>query len=409
MRHIITTVLGLLFLANLHAQNQFKIELNKAQLVQDEKNQQLEEYYLLDIDPCDLHERVLKNKADFNFHLKASPELDFEMVLQEISYVNPSYTYFDGVTRRKGSSVKSFIGYLKGQANSVVRVTIGEQGLYGSIINENDNYYFEPAYTFNTSDNSKTILYNQKDLIQNEGHTCLANGHVEQSTENMSYQRSSVTECVLIHMAVANDNEMYKKHGSNLEARNIALVGEYASYMTGEFDYNISFDIVEQFVPITEALDPFTNLPTAYIFTDFENWLDAGGFQSEYVMAELWVNKPMNFAQGTVESLQCDPTQETLHFVPDINIGFAPISVMAVHEIAHNLGVGHDAPFATTIMAPALSNTMTWSDASKVAINARIAETLTNSPDCFNVCNTNASPVRIEIPRYNITRQERMK
>ena len=290
---------------------------------------------------------------------------------------------------------KTYFGFTHGQD---VRITADEDFFYGMIVQGNDELYIEPSrhiipgapknqfVIYWASDNLKKLGADGCGVHDTQAH--LLNPKDDQDSETFDASRNRA--CKVVQVALADDFEMFQQYGSvnDVEDHNIAVLNNVLTNYDFEFDDDIQFDLVEIYVAATNGQDPWSNSSDiGVVLDDFTDW-GPGGFDNTHDVGSLWSGR--NFTGDVIGlawvSAVC--TNFRYNVLEDFTSNANLLRVLQAHEMGHNFSAFHDAEGSNTIMAPSVSNTNNWSNASINSIDNYM-----NNINCLGPCGSPVPPV----------------
>ena len=190
-------------------------------------------------------------------------------------------------------------------------------------------------------------------------------------------------------IAIASDWLMFNKYGSvgAVEAHNIAVMNNVQTNWDDEFNDELQFVIVTQFVVTTQGGDPWTNSTEAgTLLSSFRSWGNSGGFGVSYDVASLWTDRNFNGGTIGIAYLSAICNSFRYHCLQDFTSNACFERVLVSHELGHNFSASHSS--AGTIMAPSVNCTNTWSPQSLNEINTYIP-----TRTCLSGCASSQPPI----------------
>ena len=285
---------------------------------------------------------------------------------------------------------------LGGSLNSggTVSLTINDDFLFGFMRYGDNKYYIEPLRLMEKgADKDLFVFYNINDAIVSDEHTCGAHLVESQSPkEPIRYFKMPTTACKLVEYAIANTYDMVLEFGTPTDVMNfnMGVLNDVQTNYRSEFDTNLEYDVVFNYIPANSAGNPYepqyTGTNPSTMLSRFRSWAQGpgfagggnsggatGGFTVDYNMAGLWTDTDM---QGTTVGIAYRPGWH--HVLQNYTTTAASLNVMVSHEMGHNWNArnvtsGHDPVNSPTIMAPSVNITDTWSSGSATDISNRIA------------------------------------
>jgi len=293
-------------------------------------------------------------------------------------------------------------GYLIDQPQSAVRLTIGEDYLYGYIERDGKRFFIEPAGRYDTLYENQYVYYEEGQLSGEFTGSCEAG---ETSSDLPEYIDSltaaglrRIGNCYIIDLSVLSAPSMNSKF-ADVPAFVISNMNLVQGLYTNSFADNIQFNIVEHIQLQTNNPAWVTDSSSSNLLNNFSAWANAG-FQAANDLGQFWsgidwVGTSIGLAWvGTL----CNPNnrQHVLSATWGMfNPSAAALRTLSAHEIGHNFNASHDVG-GTNIMAPsvnAVDPSITWSANSKNSIDALISSRAHYAPNCMDACNPTAVPV----------------
>lgn len=254
-----------------------------------------------------------------------------------------------------------------------VSITVGIDFVQGFIKEGHQMYYIEPVRHFgHTANKERYVLYNVKDIIPGKEKSCGVNdNHIRTDSQREIHNRS-VTQgsCVEVEYAIAADYQMFSHYGSvaAVEAQNIAVVNNMQTNYDDEFNDEIRFAIVEQYIVSTNGGDPWTSSTDANdLLNSFTSWAP-NGFSSAHDLGTLWTYRDLNGSTVGLAWVGAVCSIYGYNILQDYTNNADYKRVLAAHEIGHNFNASHDSG-SGYIMSPSVSSTTNWSTTSLNTIN----------------------------------------
>lgn len=249
-----------------------------------------------------------------------------------------------------------------------VALTLASDFLYGSWSNSEEERIFVEPLRFHDklADRDEFIIYYSKDVLDTTRGSCgvTAEHHIHGEKRKGAPSEMESNQCLEVEIALAADYLMFQKYGSvqDVENRNIGVMNDVQTNYTGEFDYDLIYEIVEQFVSDCSSCDPWTSsTDPGTLLNSFTNWAPTG-FNATHDVGQLWSDR--NFNGGTIGlawvSVIC--TGNRYNICEDFSNNSELIRVLSAHELGHNFSLVHDAGGSGFIMAPSVNNSNDWSN-----------------------------------------------
>ena len=237
-------------------------------------------------------------------------------------------------------------------------------------------WYIEPYRYFDRTATARDwyVVYREQDVIPGNG-TC---GVTEMRRLGQKIAKSRDTQapmqsCYQVDIAIASDYSMYQKYGTvtDVENHNAGITNNAQSNYVGEFNWDLIFNILVQYVVNTPGGDPWTSSTDAYLLLqEFADWGNQNGFgTTDYDIGELWSDR--DFDGSTIGLAYIGAVCGTwrYHVLQDFNGTAEEKRVLVAHETGHNFNANHDPDGSPYIMAPTVSESTQWSTSSKNDIN----------------------------------------
>lgn len=287
----------------------------------------------------------------------------------------------DGIIESNTSSAISYIGTIKGNVNSSVALTINDDFVHGFIQVDQQEINIEPLRYFKADAVAQDIMvYESSD--QEHIHTvhCGLDHDLEQqfieSVNEQKVNKSVLDGCIEVDMAIASDYLMYEHYGSTINVENhaIAMLNAAQTNYDTEFEDEIRFNLVEQFISECSRCDPWTSVTdTETLLLDFREWA-ADSWENTVDQSSLWSKRDFerngNTAANGLAFVNTICTSHSSLIVEDNDTANRK-RVLFSHELGHNFGAVHDESNSNFIMSTPLIGTNEWSIESIEDINSR--------------------------------------
>ena len=335
--------------------------------------------YQLDVQEFDSFVKKAGQSMEFNLQFGNQ---DWDIHLEPRDLRGPNYVLSvltdKGVQQSQPSENITFRGHLQGGNGGAVSLAIYQDFLYGFVENGGELFFIEPLWYFKPdAPRDQFVIYKSSDVKPKPGAKCGFDEMMQYAPPSDELAPATTTTpaktgCKEVQLAIASDLLMFNKYGSaiGVEFHNIGVMNNVQTNYDNEFNAELQFVIVEQFIVSPPASDPWTNSTNAAVLLDsFTDW-GPSGFSQIHDIGQLWTNR--DFQGGTIGIawLSSVCTSSRYHCLQDFTSNANLLRVMTAHEIGHNFSASHDASGSPTIMAPAVSNTNTWSSQSLSQINS---------------------------------------
>jgi PKD repeat protein len=302
-----------------------------------------------------------------------------------------------GVVEFPRSPNKTYFGYTH-HGNKDVRITADEDFFYSMILQGNDELYIEPVRHIlkGAPKNQFVIYWASNNLKKFNAGNCGVHEtqtpvfHDDSEHKDQPDENGRERACKVVEIALADDFEMFQEYGSvpEVEDHNMAVINNVLTNYDFEFDDDMQFDIVEIYVAATNGQDPWTNsTDPGALLDDFTDWAPSG-FDNDHDMGSLWSARNFNGDVIGLAWLSAVCTNFGYCVLEDFTSNANLLRVLQAHEMGHNFSANHDPTGSNTIMAPSVSNTNNWSNASINSIDNYM-----NSAWCLGPCGAPLPPV----------------
>jgi len=320
----------------------------------------------------------LNKSTEFNQSIDLGTYGTYQLSLES------SQLFSEGYISRKAAKNNdklplTFQGAIQGSPDTKVALTVNEGFLSGFIDTGSEVIFFEPYKTFNAdAGKDELIIYYQKDVIDRE-HACTSN-HTDLQAEQIEAQSNDLKSvsmaCYEVEMLLVADYGMYQKHGGNTLNHITSVLNNVKSNYNNDFNDPINFTVVDDYIATSSGMDLWSNTARASsLLSEFGN--------SDYTniahdLASLWVSRDIwdYDSDGNVNysvvgvAYRPGVCGSKYNLMEDFSTNAASLKVAYAHEIGHNFSATHDPAGSSTIMAPSVNATNTWSAQSKNEINA---------------------------------------
>ena len=366
-------------------------------------------YKIVKLDYKDYLEDASKMQYFSSFELEIDESESWDMQLlpqhhlvENLKVYTPSLGYLD-----KPLSVYPYAGYLLGNSETEVRLTFGEDFIYGFWQGQgSSNRFIEPLFNVIPGvDSDLYIVYNGDDVVFSDEEFC-ASSQLKSKTKGMqnAQKMTSVGLCYEVDVSTASDFLMYTKYGSNITTltnHNVGVMNNVQMNYDDEFADELQFQLNEQWISDCSTCDPWSStLDAGDLLFSFRNWANGNpsGFDEIHDVGQLWTDRNIesNGNSGTVGIAYVGVVCGSFRYqvLEDFTSNANFLRVMVAHELGHNFdavsssGTGHDPSGSSWIMAPSVSNVSQWSPASISDI-----EGYYNGINCMAACAPPVPPV----------------
>jgi len=351
---------------------------------------------------------IMKDLSKIQFGYKTKI-LGWDIILDDSGILNDKYqcVTYDGqkTTIQPKTTARAMNGYTS--QGGRVSLTFNENFIQGFIQTGMFTFYIEPVTNFDkNATDGLFVVYNVKDIKPGQEKVCgVTDVHkAKDNTVSQANKGSRAGSCFSIEYAIATDYSMYTGYMSSVTAvqnHNIAVTNDMQTNYDDEFADVVQFEIVQQFIVTTSNGDPWDpSLSSSTLLNSFTSW-GQNGFGIAHDVASLWSKR--DFDGSTVNTVGlawvgtvC--TSNKYNVLQDFTSNANSKRVLLAHELGHNFNASHDASGSTTIMAPSVQNTTTWSSTSITSIQNHYT-----SRNCLTVCNTGPPQISFKLSSTNVT------
>ena len=331
------------------------------------------------VEELELESKYDSLKGDNQIHFSISydeKEYKFELIPNQL--ISKNYKLTTG--SKLGNSISKRAVPTTGFTSTGIEgsFALAPNFIYGTWKDEDGNSIYIEPYRF-YDDNAKSsefVLFYGKDIIDTVSGKCgvTHENHLKHKIKKWDEKSSSNSDCNIVELAIASDFLMFEKYGSvqDVENRNIGVINDVQNNYEGEFDFDLIFEIVEQYVVDCSGCDPWTSSTDALdLLSSFKDW-GPSGFTNEHDIGELWTDRDLDGSTIGLAYLEVVCGSFRYHLCQDFSSNSEFIRVLTAHEMGHNFSLTHDDSGAPFIMAPAVNNTDDWSSQSVDQMNGYV-------------------------------------
>ncbi len=369
-----------------------------------EVSEQLYHWEIFQINAQELSQFTSKAGDESSFRLALGTH-DWDIVLQKrdlrsAKYISSVLTDEGVKSTPANDGLMTYRGQLPGQQGWSVALTLGSEFIYGYLEEGGETYYIEPlSYFIPGSPSDQFVVYpNSAVKPDNSEHKCgalemkdkMEELHPEELMKEHGENAEKMMACVEIELAIASDLSMFNFHGSapGVNAFTLGVMNGVQTNYDNEFNDELHFEIVEQFVVAPPATDPWTNSTNAVtLLNSFTSW-GPSGFSATHDLGQLWTKRNLDGGTVGIAWVSAVCTNSRYHVVSEFTTSQCALRVMTAHEIGHNFSAQHDAPNSGFIMAPSVNCTNNWSTASQNSINGYYP-----TRGCLGTCSSSQPPI----------------
>lgn len=344
------------------------------------------------LDPFQIKQYLHSQGNSGSINLKVG-EHDWRLYLEPSRLLAPDYSVRvltdSGIYTMPRSDHRAFKGVDLDNGGHV-RLTLDRHFLHGYIMQGNDRYYFEPLwYHQKNADPNLFLFYAESDVIPNQYGTCMelaAEEDIDHAPGDKYGYKADQMGCYEVEIAIASDRSMFDKYGSigAVENHNIAVLNDVQGDYTGNFNHDIEYNIVTQF--IVTGTDPWTSSTNAgTLLGSFASWGNGGGFGTPFDNGELWTNRDFQGSTIGIAYLNGLCNNQKYHCLQDFSNNSSLLRCLTSHELGHNFSSNHDSG-SGFIMSPSVSTSTTWSSQSQNSINNYMQQKINSG--CLGACSS---------------------
>jgi PKD repeat protein len=401
MKHFCLLVFTLFTFQTLFAQNYFpqKGKLLPSQYISLEKH--FQDYQIYQINATAIKDYLLQQEMKGEVRLDLAPDMQWTMFLESAEMMGKQLTaeVWDG--EKIVSYTRAFDPTFKGVTNQGdnVRLTIDENYLSGSIKGNKEEYMIQPLrdylpfaavdeyLVYKVSDIKETIegTCGVEDVVAKKKHL-----HKQVKSKLANAQKLPPLACYNVDLAAVTDFLFYQKFGSTIagvQNRVLTVMNLVEGDYTASFNHQLKM-VVSRWFNSTSSVEPWSaNTDASALVDEFRIWCNANLTGAPtFDVGQFWTNR--DFAGSTIGIAYVGAVCSTFKYqaLQDFTTNNNLMRVMVSHELGHNFNCNHDAAGATTIMAPAVQNTNTWSATSISTVNAYLPGVINGS--CLTACAT---------------------
>jgi len=345
MKSLATLVIIVLFSSILFAQNAVDAVRKQERIAA--LDETFSNYTLFSINTNKLNQ-LKRDENLLTINLSPDTHQDWNIVLEPNDLRAPSYQSVlttDTGTQIQNIEVHTYKGYVNGDIDRPVRLTIKDGHVSGYIKDDSEMFFIEPATQFAKNSNSDDlILYRAADIIDPVNLTCEAT-HFEdgmEMVENNGVLKSGDAGCITLELATEADYEYYALHGDDANELILSILNEVEGVYNTTFGLNI--DVVYQSL-YTIQNDPFPDSvsTSGFILSQFRNHWEANMDHIDRDLAHMWTGKQMDGVSIGIAYTGTVCSSRTFAYGVSQNIGSFAYGrfVLTAHEIGHNFGAQH--------------------------------------------------------------------
>ncbi len=344
--------------------------------------------YAIDVNLLNVYMDQNRSAASVDLRLGNAHHWNMALVENDMRAANYALSIqtANGVEQLPKAKNITYKGYLKGDPESKVRMTIDDELIYGLVESNGQMHFIEPLHYFVAgAPTNQFVVYNAEDVIPNPDQKCgfdeykkhMLSIDEQLEDEDQPLQNSGRMACLGVELAIALDWSMNQKYGGVNGAAGFAsgVMNNVQSNYDNDFNQEIIFQIVETFVVSCSGCDPWTPSTNAgALLNNFRAWGNGGGFSNvgtNFDVGQLWTNRNFNGNTIGVAWVRSVCSSQRYHVLQDFTANASALRVLTAHELGHNFGSGHDSN-NSCIMSPTVNTSSCWSAQSRSAINGSL-------------------------------------
>ena len=306
----------------------------------------------------------------------------------------------DGIQTLEKAEVTTFKGNVAGETDSDVRMTISGAAIEGYVEVGGEKFFVEPAQNFSRFAGSEDlVVYRAEDALKNNGFDCGSElgQRIEQGKGLVAVKGvESVQEQRVVELATEADFEFVTRLGGAAQANNEIL--STLNMVEGMYERDLNLSISVTYQHTWSAADPFDGTSSNTLLDSLRNYWNTNVPLTQHPRdaTHLFSAKPNALGVGLAYIGVVCSNAGYAYSLGGITIDASVNTLVAAHEIGHNLGAHHvDATqnCASTAMNPiisyltpqvfcsySISEIANYISASAVCLKVKTAGTPTSTP-----------------------------
>jgi Bacterial Ig domain/Metallo-peptidase family M12/Secretion system C-terminal sorting domain len=360
-------------------------------------------YDLFELNAKALHKQAKQaTKNGFELNLQFGTQHDWAIVLEPSKVHGDDFKFItsNGETIEVEKNI-TYKGYLKNDPKTKVRMTIGQNYVFGLILDKDQHSFEMVNKSAQLSEADVFVVYDKTSSVGNS--VC---GHDSPVTLPDSPTPSNLTQNELMV------NTYCPKLGIVLDKQGLAKAGSVANFNSDlqtminiANGYNTTFSSQYELNPvyvITAASNPWTDAPgnQSALVTNFATWAVPNLTPNNYNCALLYTGTNMNGIGYAFIGHMC-PSDNSRY--GEIDYQYAQPTThranLTTHELGHLWGAQHTSQSSTMIMSPSIwDGTLNW-DATAVSVITNNINTTFNTclPRCSKLAVNWTYPVNNQV------------
>ncbi len=311
-----------------------------------------------------------------------TPTVHWDLTLTEFNLLKKDYYLRTGgqkglVNKPNEGRIKTYKVIPNSPRAGLSNLTIADHFIYGFIEIAGNRTFIEPLISFDPKAlPDEFVIYNEVDVIPTNNITCGSDdlhnkGRI--GDELVTQPNALRAGCLSVDVALSCDLTVFNKRGgiAGAEAFMIGVLNNVQTNYDNEFNSAIEFGVAATYVPTNAGEDPWNSINNINSHLNTHtSWGNGGGYGgASYAVATTWTTKYTSGAIGLAwVGAMCGGYRYNV--CSDFGGSAGLLRCLQSHELGHNFDADHDASGSGFIMAPAVSNSNTWSPASLNSINS---------------------------------------
>ena len=360
----------------------------------------LDDYRLVRVDVAALHRKWQRTPGLLNLTLRgAGTELDLHLAPFDLR--KPGHTLNvmtgAGATPVAPSRTATYRGNLTGGGEAIF--TFDEQFVLGTWEKDGRRMALQPLWRlWEEAPQDVYLLYDEADehlppgACGTDDDTHDVRGGDGGNGPGSGGGKSLVGDCFEVDIALVADTEMFNDFNQNATSVVNFMENVLANVRTvydDEFADEVAYVVASTTVYTNANPDPYTNSTNSGTllnsFTNVTN--DDPGPLGTYDVATLWSGRNFDGETIGVAWLNAICTNFRYNILENFSTNATQLRNLWAHELGHNWNASHDAQGSNTIMAPSITFSSVWSQASITSIQAHY-----NSRSCLADCSAPVPP-----------------